>query len=41
MIRYELAVGGARQPAASGATYDTVNPCTGQPWARVPEVKPS
>jgi aldehyde dehydrogenase (NAD+) len=33
---YDLAVGGEWCPAASGATYETLNPFTGEPWARVP-----
>ena len=33
---YELPIGGAWTPAASGATYDTLNPFTGEPWATVP-----
>jgi aldehyde dehydrogenase (NAD+) len=32
---YELYVGGRGVPALSGATYDTFNPATGEPWARV------
>src|SRR6478672_2928027 len=34
---YELPIGGAWSPAASGGTYDTLNPFTGEPWATVPE----
>jgi aldehyde dehydrogenase (NAD+) len=34
---YDLAVGGEWRPAASGATYETVNPFTGEAWARVPD----
>ncbi len=34
---YELPIGGAWTPAASGATYDTLNPFTREPWATVPE----
>jgi acyl-CoA reductase-like NAD-dependent aldehyde dehydrogenase len=37
VTEYELALGGTWRPAASGATYETVNPYTGQAWARVPD----
>ena len=33
---YELPIGGVWTPAASGGTYDTLNPFTGEPWATVP-----
>jgi aldehyde dehydrogenase (NAD+) len=33
--RYDLFVGGASAPAASGKTYETVDPYTGKPWAIV------
>jgi aldehyde dehydrogenase (NAD+) len=33
--RYELFVGGRFVPAASGKTYETVDPYTGKPWAVV------
>ena len=34
---FELLIGGKDVAAASGATYDTVDPYTGSPWARVPD----
>ena len=35
--QYELYVAGGSFPPASGRFYDTVDPYTGQPWARVPD----
>jgi len=37
LIEFELLIGGKSTTAASGATYDSVDPFTGQPWARVPD----
>lgn len=37
MTEYQLPIGGSWGPAADGATYETVNPYTGRPWARVPD----
>lgn len=37
---YDLYIGGAWSPAASGETFDTVNPYTAECWARVPEAGP-
>jgi aldehyde dehydrogenase (NAD+) len=34
---YRLFIGGECVDAASGETFDTVDPATGRPWARVPE----
>jgi (Z)-2-((N-methylformamido)methylene)-5-hydroxybutyrolactone dehydrogenase len=34
---YRLFIGGQWVDAASGATFDTMDPATGAPWARVPE----
>ncbi len=34
---YRLFIGGEWVDAVSGATFDTVDPATGAPWARVPE----
>lgn len=34
---YQLAIGGARTPSVTGATYETVNPFTGAAWAVVPD----
>jgi aldehyde dehydrogenase (NAD+) len=34
---YELAIGGTWTPAEGGATYEAVNPFTGEPWALAPE----
>jgi len=30
---YELPIGGSWTPADSGATYDTLDPFRGEPWA--------
>lgn len=37
LTTYELAIGGRRVPSASGATFETINPFSGEPWARVPD----
>lgn len=37
LVEFELLIGGESAGAASGATYDSVDPFTGQPWARVPD----
>jgi acyl-CoA reductase-like NAD-dependent aldehyde dehydrogenase len=34
---FQLYVGGRSTPAASGATYESLNPYTGEPWALVPD----
>ena len=34
---YRLFIGGEWVDAASGATFETVDPATGAAWARVPE----
>jgi len=36
LVEFQLLIGGRRVSAASGATYDSIDPYTGQPWARVP-----
>lgn len=36
LVEFKLLIGGRRVSAASGATYDSIDPYTGQPWARVP-----
>jgi aldehyde dehydrogenase (NAD+) len=38
---YGLHIAGAAVPAESGATYQTLNPYTGQPWAEVADGSPS
>jgi (Z)-2-((N-methylformamido)methylene)-5-hydroxybutyrolactone dehydrogenase len=35
--RYELHVGGAISAPVNGRFYDTIDPYTGEPWARVPD----
>src|SRR5918994_3474538 len=35
--QYELYVAGGTSAPASGRFYETVDPYTGQPWARVPD----
>lgn len=37
LVEFDLVIGGESTTAASGATYDSVDPFTGQPWARVPD----
>src|SRR5246127_111203 len=37
LIQFDLLIGGEPSAAASGATYDSVDPFTGRPWARVPD----
>src|SRR6185436_19100835 len=35
--QFRMFIDGAPADAASGRTYDSVDPFTGQPWARVPD----
>jgi len=37
LVQFDLLIGGEASPAASGLTYDSVDPFTGRPWARVPD----
>ena len=37
---YLMTIGGSTTGAASGRTYDSVDPYTGKPWARVPDAGP-
>jgi len=37
MQEFQLYIGGRSLPAASGATYESINPYTGTPWALVPD----
>ncbi|HEV7750825.1 MAG TPA: aldehyde dehydrogenase [Baekduia sp.] len=37
LTTYGLAIGGEQRPATGGATYEALNPFTGQAWARAPE----
>src|ERR1700742_2240409 len=37
LVQFDLLIGGEASPAASGLTYDSVDPFTGMPWARVPD----
>lgn len=37
LVKFDLVIGGESTAAASGATYDSVDPFTGRPWARVPD----
>jgi (Z)-2-((N-methylformamido)methylene)-5-hydroxybutyrolactone dehydrogenase len=37
LVTFDLLIGGEATPAGSGATYDSVDPFTGAPWARVPD----
>jgi acyl-CoA reductase-like NAD-dependent aldehyde dehydrogenase len=34
---YRMVIDGSSADAASGATYDSIDPYTGRPWARVPD----
>jgi aldehyde dehydrogenase (NAD+) len=37
---YEMWIGGAWTAAADGRTLESVNPATGEPWARIPDASP-
>jgi (Z)-2-((N-methylformamido)methylene)-5-hydroxybutyrolactone dehydrogenase len=37
LVEFELLIGGETAAAVSGATYESVDPFTGRPWARVPD----
>ena len=37
MQEFQLYIGGKSLSAASGATYESINPYTGEPWALVPD----
>jgi acyl-CoA reductase-like NAD-dependent aldehyde dehydrogenase len=37
---YLMVIGGAATGAVSGRTYDSLDPYTGRPWARVPDAGP-
>jgi acyl-CoA reductase-like NAD-dependent aldehyde dehydrogenase len=37
LTEFELLIGGQQTAASSGATYDSIDPFTGRPWARVPD----
>src|ERR1700722_12049347 len=37
LVSFDLLIGGVSEAAASGAPYDSVDPFTGRPWARVPD----
>ena len=37
---FRMAIGGAAVDAGSGRTYESIDPYTGQPWARVPDAGP-
>jgi aldehyde dehydrogenase (NAD+) len=37
LVQFDLLIGGESSSAASGLTYDSVDPFTGRPWARVPD----
>lgn len=37
LVDYEMLIGGAKVPAVSAATFTSVDPGTGRPWARVPD----
>src|SRR6202012_1722789 len=37
LVQFDLLIGGKSSSAATGATYDSVDPFTGRPWARVPD----
>src|SRR5215470_2698637 len=38
---YLMTIGGSATGAASGRTYESVDPYTGRPWARVPDAGPA
>jgi acyl-CoA reductase-like NAD-dependent aldehyde dehydrogenase len=37
LAEFDLVIGGRSVGAASGATYDSIDPYSGRPWARVPD----
>lgn len=37
LVEHQMVIGGRRTAARSGATYESVDPFTGEPWARVPD----
>ena len=37
LVEFDLLIGGESSSAATGSTYDSVDPYTGKPWARVPD----
>src|SRR6202165_5306448 len=37
LVEFELLIGGEQPAAAPGATYASVDPFSGRPWARVPD----
>ncbi|MFZ0903713.1 MAG: aldehyde dehydrogenase [Mycobacterium sp.] len=37
LVEFDLLIGGESSSAASGLTYNSVDPFTGRPWARVPD----
>jgi aldehyde dehydrogenase (NAD+) len=41
LFEFDLVIGGETAAAASGSTYDSVDPYTGRPWARVPDGGPA
>ena len=41
MDEFGLFIDGRRQGATGGVTYDSVNPATGEPWARVAAASPA
>ena len=41
MRHYRMLIGGAWVDAEAGETFDTVNPYTGQPWAKIPRGRAS
>ena len=37
LLEFQMTIGGELVAASSGATYDSTDPFTGRPWARVPD----
>src|ERR1700744_2649967 len=37
LVQFDLLIGGESSSAATGATYASVDPFPGSPWARVPD----
>jgi (Z)-2-((N-methylformamido)methylene)-5-hydroxybutyrolactone dehydrogenase len=37
LVQLQMFIGGVSADAADGRTYDSIDPFTGQPWARVPD----
>ncbi|GAB4710620.1 hypothetical protein MOKP122_48520 [Mycobacterium avium subsp. hominissuis] len=41
LVHFDLVIGGESVAAESGRTYDSIDPYTALPWARVPDCGPA